>query len=89
MSFRDSLLQYNQSPVFWKGLRFSCSCKVCSICVYFKEKRKNGELLLLTLQRLFKKVVSEPNRSSKDIIKRYVNLLILKHNRLVLIYYLN
>ena len=75
MSFRDSLLQI-QSPLFWKELRFSCSCEICSTCVYFKEKRKNGELLVLTLQRLFKKVVSEPNQLSKGI-KRYMNLLIL------------
>lgn len=52
ISFRDNLLQ---SPLFWKGLRFSCSCKIYSICVYFKGKRKDGELLQLTLQRIFKK----------------------------------
>lgn len=73
MSFRE--FTSIQSPLFWKELRFSCSCEICSTCVYFK-KRKNGELLVLTLQRMFKKVVSEPNQPSKGI-ERYVNLLIL------------
>lgn len=35
-------------------------------CVYFKEKRKNGELLVLTLQRLFRKVIFEAIQPSED-----------------------
>lgn len=53
------------------------------VLLVFISKRRGKKEELLTLQRLLKKVVFEPNQSSKDN-KKDLSLLIVKHNRLVL-----
>ena len=61
--FRDNFFQYNHL-CFGRDSGFLAALR-CSICVYFKEKRNNGQLLLLTLPSPFIKVVFEANQPSK------------------------